>query len=93
MAEMLISISSDPASDSWGFVGVVRIGEAEAYRTLEAFPDPASAILAAQNLTAGVLGELLAGQEWRAVRDGKNTPPTRRDFNFSVLARNKQAAD
>jgi hypothetical protein len=82
---LLISIGSDAASDSWGFVGVVRVGALEAYRTLEAFATPHAATAAAQQLMADVLGEMLAGREWRAVRDDKGGPPTRQDFNLSAL--------
>ena len=82
---MLIRVGSDEASDSWGFVGVVRVGEVEAYRTLEAFVTPELATEAATNLVADVLGELLAGREWRSVRDDKGAPPTRQDFNLSAL--------
>jgi hypothetical protein len=85
MSELLINVGSDAASDSWGFVGVVRVGEIEAYRTLEAFATPREATLAAQRLMSGVLGELLAGREWRGVRDDKGAPPTREDFNLSAM--------
>ena len=87
---MLISIDASPASDSWGFVGVIRIGEAEAYRTLEAFASPELAIAAAQRLMADSLGEILAGREWRAMRDQTGAPPTRKDLNLSVLRRSDQ---
>ena len=83
---MLVKIGSDAASDSWGFVGVVTVGEVEAYRTLEAFASPAAATEATANLVADLMGELLAGREWRAVRDDKGKPPTREDFNFSALS-------
>lgn len=83
--EMSISITSDEASDSWGFVGVVKVGEAEAFRTLEAFPSRAQALHATQELMGGVLGELLAGREWRTVRDATGQPPTRQDFNISAF--------
>lgn len=82
---LTISIGADAASDSWGFVGVVKVGSSEAYRTLEAFPTPRDATDAAQLLMADVLGEMLAGREWRGVRDDKGAPPTRQDFNLSAL--------
>ena len=65
MSEILITVGSDVASDSWGFVGVVKVGQFEAYRTLEAFPTPAEAQNGAQEILSGILGELLAGAEWR----------------------------
>lgn len=83
--DLLISISADEASDSWGFVGVVRVGEVEAYRTIEAFPSHGDALRATQTLVAGVLGELLAGQEWRSVRESTGRPPTRQDFNIGAF--------
>lgn len=85
MSNMLITVTSDPASDSWGFVGVVKVGEFEAYRTLEAFSTPKLAQKAAQEILAGILGELLAGAEWRRVREEKGAPPTRRDLALGVL--------
>jgi hypothetical protein len=46
-----------------------------------------------QRLMADVLGEFLAGREWRAVRDEAGKPPTRQDFNFSALGRQVPRAD
>ncbi len=88
--EMSISIATDEASDSWGFVGVVKVGEAEAFRTLEAFPSRTEALHATQELMGGVLGELLAGREWRTVRDATGQPPTRQDFNISAFRRSRR---
>ncbi|HEU5269077.1 MAG TPA: hypothetical protein VFU36_04070 [Jatrophihabitans sp.] len=82
---MLVSVGTDEASDSWGFVGVVKVGEVEAFRTLEAFPSRAEALRATQKLMGDVLGELLAGREWRTVRDSTGQPPTRQDFNISAF--------
>ncbi|HVX69404.1 MAG TPA: hypothetical protein VHA79_06890 [Mycobacteriales bacterium] len=84
---MLISIEVAEASDSWGFVGVIRVGAAEAYRTLEAFPSRTEAERHTQALVGGTLGELLAGQEWRHVRDSAahTGAPTRRDFRLGSL--------
>jgi hypothetical protein len=91
MDDMLIKIGSAPASDSWGFVGVVYVGDVEAYRTLEAFRTPDEAAHAAQDFMADLLGEMLAGREWRAVRDDNGRPPLRQDFNLSALRRNRPA--
>ena len=91
--EMVISVGADEASDSWGFVGVVRVGPVEAYRTLEAFASPELAVAAVERLVADVLGEFLAGREWRAVRDEAGAPPTRQDFNFSALGRRVPEVD
>ena len=90
--DMLISITTDEASDSWGFVGVVRVGEVEAFRTLEAFPSQAEALQATQRLVGDVLGELLAGREWRTVRDSTGQPPTRQDFNISAFRTSRRGA-
>src|SRR4051795_3682311 len=87
MSEILVTVGSDVASDSWGFVGVVKVGQFEAYRTLEAFPTPPEAQNAAQEILAGILGELLAGAEWRRVRDAKGAPPTRKDLALGILDR------
>jgi hypothetical protein len=84
-SDLLIAITSDEASDSWGFVGVVKIGEVEAYRTIEAFPSHGEAVRATQALVAGALGELLAGQEWRSVREATGKAPLRQDFNIGAF--------
>ena len=76
--EMLIRITSHEASDSWGFVGVVLVGEVEAYRTLEAFSTPSEAAAACQRLVADAFGEVLAGREWRpSVTSAGRCPPAR----------------
>ena len=85
MANILITVSSDVASGSWGFVGRVLVGEVEAYRTLEAFSTPTEAQEAAQEFLSGVLGELMAGAEWRRGRAVKGVPPTRQDLALGVV--------
>jgi hypothetical protein len=87
VSELLISIATDEASDSWGFVGVVRVGGFEAYRTLGAYSTPADALAGAQTLMGGILGEALAGAEWRQLRETTGRAPTRRDLNLGVLKR------
>jgi len=84
---MLISIGVDTASDSWGFVGVVKVGDYEAYRTIGSFATPAEAEQETQILVGGILGELLAGAEWRRVREATGAAPTRKDLGLSVLRR------
>jgi hypothetical protein len=85
MSEMLISVGAEQASDAWGFVGVVKVGDHEAYRTLEAFTTPSDASAEAQRLMATVLGELLAGCEWRQMRDQLGSVPLRRDFAMDAF--------
>jgi hypothetical protein len=70
-----ISLDSVEAPDAWGFVGVVRVGDCEAYRTLRSYPVPSEARAAAEQLLANVLGTLLAGQEWRTASDELGHPP------------------
>jgi hypothetical protein len=82
---VLISLGFAEATDSHGFVGVVRVGDIEAYRTLEAFPAPIEALRRTQELVGSVLGELLAGAEWRRMRDDQGRPPTREDYNISAF--------
>ena len=62
--QLLITLATAPASDSWGFVGVVAVGDHEAYRTIRAYMSPGEALGATQRLLADVLGTLMAGQEW-----------------------------
>ena len=85
MDGLLINIASDAASDSWGFVGVVRVGDVEAYRTLESFATPSEATAAVQKLVADFIGELLAGREWRTMRDELGEPPRRQHYNLSAM--------
>ena len=91
MPALLITIDTDPASDSWGFVGVVKVGDYEAYRTIESYATPAEAERETQEIVGGVLGELFAGAEWRRVRDTTKSAPTRRDLGLSVLRRGRGA--
>jgi hypothetical protein len=93
MPGLLISVDVDEATDSWGFVGVIRVGEYEAYRTVGSFATPAEAEQEAQILVGVVLGELLAGAEWRRVRDLTGSAPTRRDLGLSILRRGPESAE
>jgi hypothetical protein len=90
---LYISISSDEASDSWGFVGVVRVGQLEAYRTMEAFATPSEAQREAQQLLTTVLGEMLAGREWERVRDQTGAVPVRQDFALSAFKTRRRLRD
>ena len=87
---LTVSLDTAPASDSWGFVGRVMIGEHEAYRTLAAFPTPTEAEQAVREILAGVLGPLLAGEEWRRVQQSAGHTPLRRDL---MLGLRRQAGD
>ncbi|HTZ43128.1 MAG TPA: hypothetical protein VMB79_04645 [Jatrophihabitans sp.] len=87
-----MSIGSDPSSDSWGFVGVVTVGGFEAYRTIEAFPTPQQAEAATQGIVGLVLGELLAGAEWRQIRDRSGATPTREDLALGVFKTGRHPA-
>ncbi len=89
---LLITIDTAPASDSWGFVGRVLVGEHEAYRTIRAYPSPSEAVAATQGLVADVLGGLLAGQEWRNAQDEFGRAPRRTDLDFGLGARARRAA-
>ncbi|HEY2296675.1 MAG TPA: hypothetical protein VGH43_03015 [Jatrophihabitans sp.] len=92
MSALPITIEVDTASDSWGFVGVVKVGKYEAYRTIESFATPAEAEQETQAIVGGVLGEMLAGAEWRRVRETTGATPTRRDLSLSVLKRSHAPA-
>ena len=87
-----ISISTSPASDSWGFVGVVSVGDHEAYRTIRASPSPAGALSEAQHLLAGVLGSLMAGQEWRTAQEEFGHAPKRTELEFGLPAHAARSA-
>jgi hypothetical protein len=81
---LLISIDVVPASDSWGFVGRVLVGEVEAYRTIRAHPSPAEAATATTQLLAGVLGPMLAGQEWHDATDEFGHAPRRLELGLGL---------
>jgi hypothetical protein len=87
--EMFIKIRSSPASDSWGFVGVVLVGEHEAYRTIRAYDSPRAALSETQQLLAGVLGALMAGQEWRSAQDDFGHAPRRVELEFGLRGRTR----
>jgi hypothetical protein len=85
--ELLITITTDPASDSWGFVGVVSVGDHEAYRTNRAYTSPAEALGATQRLLADVLGTLMAGQEWGAAQNDFGHAPRRTELEFGLRSK------
>lgn len=84
--QLLITIDAVPASDSWGFVGRVLVGEHEAYRTIRAYPAPSEALSATQRLVGSVLGGLLAGEEWRDAHDEFGHAPRRTELDFGLGA-------
>lgn len=88
--DLLITITTSPASDSWGFVGVVSVGDQEAYRTIRAFPAPGQASGATQKLLADVLGTLMAGQEWGAAQAQFGHAPRRTELEFGLRATTSQ---
>lgn len=87
----LISVTAIAASDSWGFVGVVRVGDHEAYRTIRAYPTPRDALSAAQALLGEVLGALMAGQEWRTAADEFGHAPRRVELGLGLTAPDQDA--
>ena len=85
--ELFITIDTAPASDNWGFVGRALVGEHEAYRTIRAYSTPGEALTAVQGLVAGVLGTMLAGQEWRSAQDEFGHVPRRTELDFGLGAK------
>jgi hypothetical protein len=85
--QLFITVDTAPASDNWGFVGRVLVGEHEAYRTIRAYATPGEALTAAQGLVAGILGALLAGQEWRGAQEEFGHPPRRTELDFGLRAK------
>jgi hypothetical protein len=88
---LLISIGTAEASDSWGFVGTVSVGEQEAYRTIRAYPAPSEALAATQQLLAQVLGSLMAGQEWRSATDEHGHAARRTELAFGLDAHKRES--
>ena len=91
--QLLITVESSPASDSWGFVGVVSVGDQEAYRTIRAYSAPAEALEATQRLLADVLGSLMAGQEWGAAQAEFGHAPRRTELEFGLRSQTPSPAD
>ena len=87
---LYISVDAAEASDAWGFVGVVRVGDCEAYRTIRSYPVPGEARAAAQRLLADVLGAQLAGQEWRRASDDVGRAARRADLGLGLGLRQSQ---
>jgi hypothetical protein len=81
-----ITIDSAPASDGWGFVGRVLVGDREAYRTIRAHTTPSDALVATSGLLADVLGPLLAGQEWAEATEELQHAPLRSELGFGLSA-------
>lgn len=84
---LLITVTTAPASDGWGFVGVVSVGDQEAYRTIRAYTVPGDALKASQRLLADVLGTLMAGQEWGAAQADFGHAPRRTELEFGLRAK------
>jgi hypothetical protein len=80
--EALVILDSAAASDSWGFVGVVRVGSFEAYRTIRAYASPGDAIEAVQRLLGKCLGTLMAGQEWNESVEELGHAPLRSELGL-----------
>lgn len=85
--ELFVKVDTAPASDNWGFVGRVLVGEHEAYRTIRAYSAPGEALTAVQGMVAGVLGALLAGQEWRDAQEYFGHAPRRTELDFGLGAK------
>ena len=85
--ELFITVDAAPASDNWGFVARVLVGEHEAYRTIRAYPTASDAVTAVQQLFAGALGVLLAGQEWSSAQEAFGHPPRRTELDFGLGAK------
>lgn len=88
-----ITVEASPASDSWGFVGRVMIGEHEAYRTFRGYPTPREALHATQGIVGDVLGAMLAAQEWRELSSELGRPPRRSDLKLGLSTTRREDAD
>jgi hypothetical protein len=89
--QLFVRLDTAPASDSWGFVGRVLIGDHEAYRTIRAYPTPEEALATTQQLMGNVLGALLAGQEWREAHQEFGHAPRRAELDFGLLAKARRS--
>lgn len=85
--EILMKVTASPASDGWGFVGIVVVGDHEAYRTIRTYNAPAEALSATQLLLANALGGLMAGQEWASSQTEFGHSPRRTELEFGLGAK------
>ncbi len=76
----LIRVTADRTDDGEHYVGVVDIGEVQAYRTLRRFRSEASAQGWAVELLRDALGGMLAGEEWLRVKSDVERVPRRMDL-------------
>jgi hypothetical protein len=90
--DLPVRVDAVPASDSWGFVGRVLVGDLEAYRTIRAYPTPSDASKASTRLLAGVLGPLLAGEEGHTATDEFGHAPRRVELGLGLTSPS-QASD
>lgn len=67
-------------------MGLVLVGEHEVNRTLRASSAPKAALAAVETLLAGVLGTLLAAEEWRTVAVQTGGVPGRDGLGFGFNA-------
>jgi hypothetical protein len=85
----LVTVTAHEASDSWGFVGVVLVGDLEVYRTIRAYSGRSEAQAAAQQLLADALGGLMAGHEWRTAAEEFGHPPRRHELGLGFRSRSR----
>ena len=86
--ELLITVATFPASDNWGFVGVVSVGDQEAYRTIRAYTTPGEALAA----TPGAAGRRARRTDGRSGMAGRPvgasaTLPRRTELEFGLQAK------
>src|SRR5690349_586478 len=80
--QTLVTLDVVEASDAWGFVGVVRVGSFESYRTIRAYATPGDALEAVQRLLGKFLGTLMAGQEWNEAVEELGHAPLRSELGL-----------
>ncbi len=76
----LIKVTADTTDDGEHYVGVVDIGEVQAYRTLRRFRSEETAQAWAVELLRDALGSMLAGEEWLRVKSDLDRVPRRMDL-------------
>ena len=84
---VVIQIDALALTDDHTFIGRVRVGDVEAYRTIRSYAASVDAKRAAAHLLAGLLGPRLAGQEWHALRSATDHTPRRTDFQSTASPR------
>jgi hypothetical protein len=67
-----------------GFVGILAVGDHEAYRTIRSWASPHDALNATERLLSGALGSLMAAEEWRTATEEFGHAARRTELGYGL---------